>query len=400
MTLKLKLSGTFIGIAFFALVSAKVNAQQTSEEMINLLISKNVITQQEADSVRAVIAIKAQDDKAKQKKFNITSGKALTLNGYTQVRFQSLQEPTKKDGFDIRRARLDLKGAITEKWDYRMQLDFASSPKILDATIGFRFGDYLRITAGQFKVPLSMENLTASNKLESVDRSQVVEALVARSKDVIGNHNGRDIGLQLSGSFIKIDDRFLVDYAVGVFNGAGINPTAVKSSKDFDWRDSYASIVDNNEAKDFAGRLVFHPISGLDIGGSYYNGYDIWSPSKKDTVAKSQVRKRIGAELSYTMNNLSIKGEYIQGRDAKTDRSGWYAQAGYYFVPKKFQALLKYDTYDPDLDKPKNISTNYVTCLSYYFNDFTRLQASYTYRDEEGTKINNDVIALQLQIGF
>jgi hypothetical protein len=28
------------------------------------------------------------------------------------------------------------------------------------------------------------------------------------------------------------------------------------------------------------------------------------------------------------------------------------------------------------------------------------LQGSFTYRDEEGTRINNDVIAVQLQIGF
>jgi phosphate-selective porin OprO and OprP len=399
MTNKLKLSGAIISIVLMTFFSTNAKAQQTSEEMINLLISKNLITQTEADSVRAVIAIKAQDDKAKQKKFNITSSKALTLNGYTQARFQSLQEPGKKDGFDIRRARLDLKGVITEKWDYRMQLDFASSPKILDATIGFRLGDYLKVTAGQFKVPFSMENLTASNRLESIDRSQVVEALVARGKDVIGNHNGRDIGLQLGGSFIRIGDRFLVEYAVGVFNGSGINPAAITSSKDFAGRDIYGSIVDNNETKDFSGRLLFHPIAGLDIGGSYYNGYDMWTTSKTDP-AKNQVRKRIGGELSYALNNLSFKGEYIQGTDAKTDRSGWYAQAGYYFIPKKFQVIIKYDSYDPDLDKDKNISTNYVTCLSYYFNDFTRLQGSFTYRDEEGTQINNDVIALQLQIGF
>ena len=379
--MNVKLFGSFLGIVLLALVGVNAKAQQTSEEMINLLISKNVITQHEADSVRAVIAIKAQDDKAKQKKFNLSSGKALILNAYTQIRFQSLQEPGKKDGFDIRRARLDLKGAITEKWDYRMQLDFASSPKILDATIGFRAGDYLKITAGQFKVPFSMENLTSSNKLESIDRSQVVEALVARSKDVIGNHNGRDIGLQLSGSVLKINDLYLIDYAVGVFDGAGIN------------------VTDNNEAKDFAARLLFHPIKGLDIGGSYYNGYDNWATGTP-AVAKNQVRNRFGGELSYTLNDFSIKGEYIKGQDGSIDRSGYYAQAGYYFIPKKFQLILKYDTYDADLNKSKNISTNYTCGLNYIFNDFTRLQAAYTNRHEEDTQVNNDVIAIQLQIGF
>lgn len=381
--MNLKLFGPFIGILLFALFSTNAKAQQTSEEMINLLISKNVITQHEADSVRAVIAIKAQEDKVKQKKFNIISGRPITLNGYTQVRFQSLQEPGKKDGFDIRRARLDLKGAISEKWDYRMQLDFASSPKILDATIGYRAGDYLKVTAGQFKIPFSMENLASSNKLESIDRSQVVEALSARGKDVTGNNNGRDIGLQLSGSVLKINDLYLVDYAVGVFDGAGIN------------------VTDNNEAKDVSARLLFHPIKGLDLGGSYYNGFDNWFTGTP-AVAKNQVRKRVGGELSYTLNDLSIKGEYIQGQDGNIDRSGYYAQAGYYFIPKKFQLVLKYDTYDADMDKSKNISTNYTCVLNYMFNDFTRIQAGYTNRHEEDkdNQVNNDVIAIQLQIGF
>ena len=101
MTFKVKLPGILISMIFLTLFSTNAKAQQTSEELINLLISKNVITQLEADSVRAVIAIKAQDDKAKLKKFNITSGKVFTINGYTQLRFQSLQESGKKDGFDV-----------------------------------------------------------------------------------------------------------------------------------------------------------------------------------------------------------------------------------------------------------------------------------------------------------
>jgi hypothetical protein len=45
---------------------------------------------------------------------------------------------------------------------------------------------------------LLMENLASSNKLEMIDRSQVVEAIVARGKDLIGNQNGRDMGFEAS----------------------------------------------------------------------------------------------------------------------------------------------------------------------------------------------------------
>ena len=75
---------------------------------------------------------------------------------------------------------------------------------MIDAYGEIKLADYFSLTVGQFKIPFSMENLTSSNKLEMIDRSQVVEALVARSKDVIGNQNGRDIGIQAGGTFLKV----------------------------------------------------------------------------------------------------------------------------------------------------------------------------------------------------
>ncbi len=379
--MNLRLLRLFIGMMLLTLAGFSAKAQQTSEEMINLLISKKVITQHEADSVRAVSALKAQDDKAKQKKFNLTSGRAIILSGYTQIRYQSLQEAGKNDGFDIRRARLDFKGAITDKWAYHMHAEFANSVKMMDATIAYKCNDYLKIMAGQTFIPFSLENLTGNTKLETIDRSQVVEALAARGKDVIGNMNGRDIGIQFSGSVLKINDHFLLDYALGIFNGAGVNT------------------ADNNEAKDFSARLIFHPIRGLDLGGSVYNGYDNWA-SGTPVLANNQVRNRVGGEVAYTLKALSLRGEYIYGQDGGINRSGYYAQAGYYFIPKKFQVVFKYDSYDANLSIADNISTNYTCGLNWVFNDFTRIQADYTNRHEQGAQVNNDVIAVQLQIGF
>src|SRR5208283_660183 len=121
-------------------------------------------------------------------------------------------------------------------------------------------------TAGQFLVPFSLESLTQDRNLETIDRSQVVSALAARKGDLanklvdsIGNQNGRDIGIQVSGSFLHIENRYLVDYYLALLNGAGVNT------------------LDNNQSKDFAGRLVLHPFKILDIGASYYNGFDVFT---------------------------------------------------------------------------------------------------------------------------
>jgi len=235
-------------------IASITNFAQTTNDVLELLIKNKTITQQQADSVRAEAAIKQQDADANKKSFSPTASRLIQLSGYTQVRYQFQQLKGQIDGFDIRRARLDVRGNVSPYFSYRLQTDFAGTPKLLDAYAEIKIFDYLNFTIGQAKIPFSAENLASSNKMESIDRSQVVEALVARGKDEIGNQNGRDIGVQVGGSFGKIKNRYLFDYKVGVFNGAGIN------------------VADKNENKDVIGRLVFHPVKGFDVGGSYYTG--------------------------------------------------------------------------------------------------------------------------------
>jgi phosphate-selective porin len=354
---------------------------QSSNDILNLLIANSTITQQQADSIRAEAAINQQVTDANKKSFFLIAARQMQLTGYTQIRYQVLDEAGKKDGFDIRRARLDLKGNVTPYFAYRLQTDFADKPKLIDASVEIKLADYFSITAGQFKIPLSMENLASSNKLEMIDRSQVVEALVARGKDVIGNHNGRDIGVQISGSFLKIEGVPFAEYRLGVFNGSGINAADTA-----------------NEAKDLAGRLLLTPVKGLSIGAAYYNGWD--KALKPDVAGKSQVRNRFGVELSYVTTRFSIRGEYILGKDGITDRAGWYVQTGYYVIPQKFQVLAKYDTYDPNTSVNNNISTYYVAGANYNFNSWSRLQVFYTFREEQGPKVNNNYFSIQCQIGF
>ena len=58
--------------------------------------------------------------------------------------------------------------------------------KLLDAYTTYKIADYFKVTAGQFKVPFSLESLIADSQLEFIDRSQVVNALAGRATDVIG----------------------------------------------------------------------------------------------------------------------------------------------------------------------------------------------------------------------
>lgn len=372
-------------VSIFILFALTIRAQST-DDLLNVLVQKNLIAQKDADSLRAEAALAAQANLAKVKAFPINAGKKITMAGYTQVRYQALEESGKIDGFDIRRARLDVKGTISPYWSYRVQFDLAGTPKLIDAYAELKLNDYFNFTIGQAKIPFSLENLASSNKLELIDRSQAVEALVARGKDVGGNQNGRDIGIQLGGTILKYNDRPVIDYRLGVYNGSGINTT------------------DANEKKDFATRLILHPVAGLDISAALYNGSRYIAEVKTGTVvttpAKNVTRDRYGFDLSYDLNNFSVRGEYLHGTDELIDREGYYAQVGYYFLQKKLQLLAKYDFYDADKSKANNASTWYVLGANVNLNANVRLQANYTFKQEEGTGIDNNYASLQFQIGF
>lgn len=365
-------------LVFILATVSFTNFAQTTNDVLELLIKNKTITQLQADSVRAEAAIKQQDADANKKSFPVSASRFIQLSGYTQVRFLFLQETGKIDGFDIRRARLDVRGNVSPYFSYRLQTDFAGTPKLLDAYAEVKLADYINFTIGQAKIPFSAENLASSNKMESIDRSQVVEALTARGQDVIGNQNGRDIGVQVGGSFAKIENRYLFDYKVGVFNGAGIN------------------VADKNENKDIIGRVVVHPVKGFDIGGSYYTGIGNFGKP----TATNQDRNRYGIELNYQYKQFFVRGEFIEGKDGAIKRNGWYAQAGYYLIPAKLQLIAKYDTYDTNTSAANDVSTAYLIGGSYQFNNWSRFQAGYTIKKEEGPEIKNNVVVIQYQISF
>jgi phosphate-selective porin OprO/OprP len=373
-----------------ALISISSWAQSTND-ILNLLIENKQITSEQADSLRAEAGIKQQDDIAKQKIFPVSASRKIKLAGYGQIRYQvneinanpdSKTGVSKSDGYDIRRAYLDLQGDLSPYWSYRMQVDFAtSSPKLIDLYTDVKLFDYLNFTIGQQLVPFSIDNLTSNTKGDFIERSQVVDAVVLRGTDLVGNQNGRDIGWVASGSLLKLNGKYLFDYRAGIFNGQAINT------------------ADNNENKDFIGRIVLHPIAGLDLGVSYIKGKGN-AKLGTATLPSNFDRQRIGYELNYVLKQFSLRGEYISSEDDVLKRNGYYIQTGYYILPQALQAVARYDVYDKDADVADNITTNYTLGLNYAFNSFVRLQGSYTFREEEGTKINNNLTALQLQLVF
>jgi phosphate-selective porin OprO/OprP len=312
---------------------------------------------------------------------SVSTNAPIQFSGYMHIRFQHFDQKGSYDGFDIHRVRLNLKGAITPKLNYKIQVEFAGkgAPKLIDAYGEWNFVSYFHFTVGQFYIPLSLESLTPDNLQESIYRAQVIEALANRNKDVTGDNNGRDIGAQISGSIIKFENRYLVEYKLGLFNGAGTNVTA-----------------DNNNFKDVAGRLVFHPLAGVDFGASVYHG-----SANYGAKPSNHLHNRQGCDLAVSYNNLNIKAEYLQGKDSSdVNRSGYYIQTGYFLIPKVLELLLKYDTYNPNTDLKNNYYSDYTISAGYSFTSTSRIQAAYILRREHDVQIRNNFAVIRFQLGF
>lgn len=375
----------FAIVLLFSTVTSKA---QQNDDLLNVLIKKGVITQHEVDSLRADAAVKEQQ-KREQEKANqhgvYIGSKALQLSGLVQTEYEGFQQKTVNNTFLLHRARLDVKGDISSNWSYEVYTEFAGvNPKLLDAYTTYKIADFLKITAGQFKVPFSLESLISDSQLEFIDRSQVVNALAGRSTDVIGNQNGRDIGLQISGNFAKLDNKkYLFDYSLALLNGAGYDVT-----------------TDNNNHKDIAGRLGVHPIDNLVISGNFYNGQGYYTLAGAKSATNNK-RNREGIDARYVIGGLSLQAEYDKGTDGTIKRNGWYGQASYFVLPKHLQVSAKYDTYDPNTVVSNDATNIYTGAASWYFNDWAKFTLNYLAKHEDApAQVPNNIFEAQLQLTF
>jgi hypothetical protein len=397
---------TTISLLLGALLLTTTLRAQTTDDILKIMVRKGTITQQEADSLRKEYSTKERREQATADSFPLRLGRSLSLSGYSQAAYTNYEHTSAGkyyDGFGIKRARLDFQGHFSSQFDYRLLVDFVGqsgangtaptggqliSPFLVEGWIIYKPFRWLNFKAGQMIVQFSQENMTQDRNLDMIERSQVVNALAGRKGDAanglvdsLGNQNGRDIGIQAGGSIGKIKDYCLLDYAVQVLDGAGINS------------------LDNNQSKDIDARLVFHPLKWINIGGSYYDGYDRFTSD----LDKDRKRTRWGTEIGLVQDRWSVKGEYIKGQEGAHNpatHDGWYGQAAYFILPKRLEGIFRYDWYDANTAKAGVESTYYDFGLTYFFNVWTKIQVYYSLRNRQGPAINNNLFETQLQLAF
>lgn len=294
------------------------------------------------------------------------------LSGYVQAGYEWSDESS---SFFIKRVRLDLRGALARTLDYRVQLEFASSPKIVDAYLHYKPFRQLNFKLGEYKIPFTIENTDyVPLKFELIEYPLALQRLMGFAEPIGGRYvggvmqggetlkdTGRDMGLTLHGSFFPCGERALLSYDVGVFNGAGIN------------------LRDNNRSKDVVARLTLRPVRGLTLSGSWYGG---------EYGADCLERQRVSAGVCYDRGRGVVRGEWIGGRTGYAateeyaagtfDSSGWYVLGGVRLTPT-LMPVVRYDTLLPDTASADSRQTNWTAGILWHPVKYLRCQLNYTY---------------------
>jgi phosphate-selective porin OprO/OprP len=249
-----------------------------------------------------------------------------------------------EDRIFLRRARLNVTGRFAEEVGFRVELDASGTlastsnmrAQLTDAYATWTRHKAAQVRFGQFKTPYGYEQLAPDPRLLTPERSLVNDRLTM----------GRQLGVQVGGDLL--DAR--VSWAAGAFNGTGTNTTANDN-------DQFLGVA---RAAWVPWRAEGRRLSvGLDGFGSRDDAVGA-APELGFTQSVFKGRRRgAGLDVQWVLPRLEVWAEALGVRwepedlvpRDRVDSLGAYAYAA---IPldraSRVQALLSYQTFDPDRD--------------------------------------------------
>ena len=238
------------------------------------------------------------------------------------------QNHSATDTFLLNRARPVFEGTVFNNYDFKLMPDFGQGrASIQDAFLDARFLPWLNVRAGKYKGPVGLERLQSARDLIFVER--------ALPTDLVPN---REIGVALHGGFFNS----ALEYEAGIFNGSP---------------DGASNDADENDSKDFEGRLFaypfkrleFEPLRGLAIGVAGTTGHENGTAPSYKTISQQTffsyspgvtangTRNRIVPQAFYYWGPLGLLGEFVissqdissAGLHERLDHSAWQVAAFY-----------------------------------------------------------------------
>ncbi|MGI9087420.1 MAG: porin [Chthoniobacterales bacterium] len=360
----------------------------------------------------------------------------LTLGGYIQANFEDgdvsafegrFGSTALKDRFRLRRARITLTGDFAEQFDFKIEGDLGQSDGATpgsrnvfsgtDIFINWHGVPEMNLKVGQWKAPFGLEQLTPDTLIYTIERSLPTGALTPE----------RQIGAMLWGkplTNIAPDYKDFVTYYGGIFNGNGRN----------------FNNNDNNEFM-YVGRIELLPFKGklmnqeasLKLGGDYLHSrddagtnispalnlrvnadgsltsYTLTTPDDRDAYSFDAWLKIGPFDLiaEYLHENVDSRpGNILPGFPSFT-ADGWYIQGSYFVLPKKLQAVVKWESFDPG-QRPNDNLHSITGGMNYYIHsDNVKVMADYVHTWSDFREANPqlgddqfDELLLRMQVIF
>lgn len=388
----------------------------SAKTLEDVLKEKGVITEEDYKSVTKIRPVDYKLGEgftftSPDEKFRGSIGSCLQLR-YTLLDLDDVNNTAAKQAqdsskFELRRIKLFFNGyAYSKDLSYKLQMNFAnlaggttSNGGLLEETwMNYRLLDEIQFRFGQDKVQFGRQFITSSAAQQFVDQSVVTNAFVP----------GYDTGLMIHGKIAG----GLVNYNIGGYGGLGQN--------------TFRATNDNA----FAARLTVNPFGDMkysesdveysekplvSVGANFFR--DTLNPSEQNTSsatnnqlnfnAKSKgwfaignplfaTARQIGTseavdyntagfDAAFKWRGLSAQGEYFIGQaDGQTSHNtaraqGFYAQAGYFVIPKQLELGARYSYVDPNRDITNDHWVETTGVVSWYINNHNlKLQADYT----------------------
>jgi len=360
----------------------------------------------------------------------------LVLGGFIQMNLEDgdvsafegrFGKTALQDRFRLRRARINLTGDFAENFDFKVEGDFETSDGLSSNRTAFEATDIFvnyhqfpeaQIKVGQWKAPYGLEQLTPDYTLLLIERSLPTGAITP----------DRQVGAQIWGKpFTNIwpAQKDLLTYYAGIFNGNGRN----------------VSVNDNNNFM-YVGRLELMPFKGkifgqdssLKLGADALNSRDDKGTNISQTLnllvnsdgslspfvlPGADERTAWGVDASLKLGPFDLIGEYLEeyvnGRTvngvapgfADFTTTGFYVTGAYYLIPKKLQAVVRWEQLNPGQKGDDGIHS-ITGGLNYYIHgDDIKLMANYVHTWSDFRQANPqfgkdqfDEVLVRLQLMF
>ena len=393
---------------------------QDSGPLVDLLVKKGLVTDQEAEELRADLTREA----AAAVTSTVSGGKStasISITGRIQAQFANLStdisgtsaDPAAINHFFLRRVYLGVKAELYHNFTSTLNYDFAGST--FDAAfITWKPSDEASVDVGFRKVPIYYDEwLTSSGKLKTIERSTVTRYFAE------GN-NGRRLGAgsYRQGVFFNGKNPSGLNYQVAITNPernedgiAGVNSAGNSTNNNFAyWGQAGYSGKSGNSTYVFGAAMGYLPDQGGKILGA------------GDNLSVANVY------FDYSYGAFSLSGEYDwshneHGASATADANpwGWYIMPSYR-IGDKLELVFRAGHIDSDgrgvsladgirsgaTGGTMNLADDYYVGGNWFFNGWdTVLQAGYiwsTTKDNingtSGPKATISGLRAQLQVNF